>query len=173
MKTKLYRATISTPLGDMNAYAVDSGVVILQFADDKKSFEKELSEVMTHFDAELCDDERSEHLDLLAEELSAYFRGALTRFTVKLELCGTDFQRRTWLQLMEIPYAERWSYKQQAEAMGLPKSIRPMASANGRNRIAILIPCHRVVGSDGSLTGYSAGVERKRYLIDMENSVSR
>jgi len=85
---------------------------------------------------------------------------------------GTDFQKSVWKILQEIPYGETRSYKQQAIALGNPKAIRAVASANGHNRISIIIPCHRVIGSDGSLTGYGGGLHRKKWLLDFEKANS-
>ncbi|RVW02610.1 methylated-DNA--[protein]-cysteine S-methyltransferase [Rhodococcus spongiicola] len=102
-------------------------------------------------------------------QLAEYFRGERTGFTVPLAPDGTEFQRRVWAALRTIPYGTRWTYKQLAEHLGNPAAIRAVAAANGRNPISIIVPCHRVVGSDGSLTGYAGGLERKRYLLDLEN----
>ena len=103
-----------------------------------------------------------------AAQLAAYFAGRLTEFTLPLAPAGTQFQRRVWAGLREIPYGETWSYGQLASKIGNPTAARAVGLANGRNPIAVVIPCHRVIGSDGSLTGYGGGLDRKRYLLDLE-----
>lgn len=106
------------------------------------------------------------------EQLAAYFAGELTEFKLHLELSGTDFQRRVWAALQTIPYGETRSYGQIAEQIGSPGASRAVGLANGRNPIGIIIPCHRVIGSAGGLTGYGGGLDRKRTLLAMEKSNS-
>jgi methylated-DNA-[protein]-cysteine S-methyltransferase len=101
-------------------------------------------------------------------QLAEYFAGDRRKFDLPLRLEGTDFQRRVWQVLTEIPYGETWSYGQLAQRIGNPKGCRAVGLANGRNPISILVPCHRVIGADGSLTGYGGGVERKRWLLAHE-----
>jgi O-6-methylguanine DNA methyltransferase len=114
-----------------------------------------------------------EHNVALARELDAYFAGKLRQFTVPLDLRGTAFQLRVWQLLCEIPYGETRSYGQIAQALGNPKATRAVGQANGRNPIAIIVPCHRVIGSDGGLTGYGGGLHRKRALLDLESAALR
>jgi len=104
----------------------------------------------------------------LREQLEAYWAGDLREFTVPLRLEGTDFQRKVWQALQGIPYGETWSYGKLAAELGAPGASRAVGLANGRNPIGIVIPCHRVVGANGSLTGYGGGLERKRWLLDHE-----
>jgi methylated-DNA-[protein]-cysteine S-methyltransferase len=104
----------------------------------------------------------------VAEQLAAYFAGDLTEFTVALDVTGTDFQRRVWAALRLIPYGETWSYGELARHLGNPGASRAVGLANGRNPVGIIVPCHRVVGADGSLTGYAGGVDRKRLLLQLE-----
>lgn len=101
-------------------------------------------------------------------ELTAYLEGRLQRFTVPLDPIGTDFQRRVWDAVAAIPYGETATYRQIAERIGQPRAVRAVGAANGANPLAIIIPCHRVVGSDGSLTGYGGGLAVKRALLDLE-----
>lgn len=103
-----------------------------------------------------------------AEQLTAYFEGELTEFTVELRLAGTPFQRSVWEQLCLIPYGETRSYGQLAEALGNPQASRAVGLANGRNPVSIIVPCHRVIGASGSLTGYGGGLPRKQRLLDFE-----
>jgi len=107
-----------------------------------------------------------------ADQLDAYFAGELTRFDLPLAPRGSDFQRRVWMALQEIPYGETESYGELATRIGSPGAARAVGLANGKNPIGIVIPCHRVVGSNGSLTGYGGGLERKRALLDLELAVS-
>ncbi len=109
--------------------------------------------------------------DLFAEakeQLTAYFEGQLKEFTLELRLNGTPFQRSVWGQLSLIPYGETRSYGELAEALGNPKASRAVGLANGRNPIGIIVPCHRVIGANGSLTGYGGGLPRKQRLLDFE-----
>ncbi len=104
----------------------------------------------------------------VVEQLTAYFDGELTDFQVGLRLDGTPFQQRVWSALLEIPYGETRSYGQLAKRLGQPGASRAVGLANGRNPIAIIVPCHRVIGGDGSLTGYGGGIARKRTLLELE-----
>lgn len=113
--------------------------------------------------------ERDDHaLPAVREQLAAYFAGERTAFDVPLDGRGTAFQRRVWAALREIPYGETRTYGELAAAIGAPTASRAVGLANGRNPISIVVPCHRVVGAGGSLTGYAGGVERKRALLDLE-----
>ena len=105
-----------------------------------------------------------------ADQLAAYFAGRLTEFTLPVAPAGTPFQRRVWAGLQDIPYGETWSYGQLAGKIGNPAAVRAVGLANGRNPIAVVIPCHRVIGSDGSLTGYGGGLERKELLLRLEGA---
>ena len=108
-------------------------------------------------------------LDEAARQLDAYFGGELVDFDLPLDLVGTDFQSRCWLALATIPYGTTVSYGEQARRLGLgPASARAVGAANGQNPLPIVLPCHRVVGADGSLTGFGGGLERKRTLLDLE-----
>jgi methylated-DNA-[protein]-cysteine S-methyltransferase len=108
--------------------------------------------------------------DAVAEQLDAYFAGELTEFDVELDLRGTAFQQRCWAALLEIPYGETRSYGEQAMRIGQPTASRAVGLANGRNPVGIIVPCHRVIGTSGGLTGYGGGLDRKRHLLDLERS---
>jgi methylated-DNA-[protein]-cysteine S-methyltransferase len=112
-------------------------------------------------------------LPALQEQLAAYFARDLKEFQVRLAVTGTPFQQRVWAGLAQIPYGETWSYAELAEHIGSPTAVRAVGLANGRNPVSIVVPCHRVVGSDGSLTGYGGGLARKQLLLDLERGVSR
>jgi O-6-methylguanine DNA methyltransferase len=128
------------------------------------------SERLAHvFDAEL---EEGEHplLDRLQAELAEYFAGRRREFTVPLAVRGTPFQEKVWRALQRIPYGKTQSYLDIARRVGDTKASRPVGSANGRNRIAIVIPCHRVINAGGALGGYGGGLDRKRYLLKLEGA---
>lgn len=161
---------IETPLGEMIACATDKGICLLEFNNRKniegqfQKTEKELNNIIV--------EEDNIHFDLLKKELAAYFKRELNQFTVPLDLIGTEFQKKVWQALLTIPYGKTVSYLQQSEAMGNPLSIRAVANANGMNKIAIIVPCHRVIGSNGKLTGYAGGLEKKRWLLNMEKGIT-
>jgi AraC family transcriptional regulator of adaptative response/methylated-DNA-[protein]-cysteine methyltransferase len=112
------------------------------------------------------------HLSILATQLAAYFAGTRTTFTVPLHTPGTEFQQQVWRMLRDIPCGQVRSYAQQAAAIGRPTATRAVARANGDNRIAIVIPCHRVIGADGTLTGYGGQLWRKQWLLDHERRMA-
>jgi len=105
------------------------------------------------------------------KQIKEYFAGERFLFDIKLNLQGTDFQKRVWHQLLKIPFGETRSYKDIASAIGLPKASRAVGAANGKNPISIIVPCHRVIGSNGKLTGYAGGLKTKRYLLELEASI--
>jgi len=113
------------------------------------------------------------HLQNTVTQLQEYFEGTRTEFNLKLNLEGTEFQKRVWEQLQEIPFSKTVSYQAIANRLGDPKVIRAAASANGKNPIAIIIPCHRVIGKDGSLTGFGGGLHRKKWLLEHECPVKQ
>jgi AraC family transcriptional regulator of adaptative response/methylated-DNA-[protein]-cysteine methyltransferase len=113
---------------------------------------------------------RNDVLESLDEQLGEYFGGARPSFDLPLAMAGSDFQQLVWNGLLEIPWGETRSYARKAAAIGRPDAVRAVARANGQNAIAILVPCHRVVGADGSLTGYGGGLWRKQQLLDLERA---
>lgn len=157
---------IPTPLGPMYAGATDEGVCFIEFMN-RVHFEDELNGICKELNAVILPGE-NKHLQQLEQELNEYFDKKRTEFTVPLVLTGTAFQQSVWKMLQKIPYGKTWSYKQQAIELNNLPAIRAIAAANGQNKHAIIIPCHRVIGSDGSLTGYAAGVARKEWLLNLE-----
>lgn len=105
------------------------------------------------------------------QQLSEYLKGERKSFDLPLRMKGTDFQQRVWNALLKIPYGETRSYKQIAEAIGNPKAVRAVGMANNRNPLLIVVPCHRVIGADGKLVGYGAGIEKKEFLLRLEKSL--
>ncbi|MEG0697363.1 MAG: methylated-DNA--[protein]-cysteine S-methyltransferase, partial [Algoriella sp.] len=130
------------------------------------STEKQVKELESLGDILEKEDDFFEQLET---ELNDYFEGNLTQFTIPFDFIGTDFQKKVWNELIKIPFGETKSYKEQAIAVGDLLAIRAVANANGKNKIAILVPCHRVIGSDGSLTGYAGGKKRKQFLLELES----
>lgn len=110
--------------------------------------------------------------DDVVEQLDAYFAGERTAFAVRLHFDGTEFQQRVWRALLAIPFGETLTYGALAAQIGSPDAARAVGLANGHNPIGIIVPCHRVIGADGSLTGYGGGIDRKRHLLDHERAVS-
>ncbi|VVO41413.1 methylated-DNA--[protein]-cysteine S-methyltransferase [Pseudomonas fluorescens] len=114
--------------------------------------------------------EAGNQLDTVCRQLDEYFEGKRERFDVRLAPQGTAFQQRVWQALQEIPFGHTWSYAGLAEHIGNPKAVRAVGTANGANPISIIIPCHRVIGSNGTLTGYGGGLERKQALLQLEGA---
>jgi len=161
---------IETPLGEMIAGATEDGICILEFTD-RQTLNSELND-LTKLLKTTCEDGENKHIKTLRKQLKEYFAGKRKEFTVTLITPGTEFQNEVWGELKNIPYGSTRSYVEQATAINKPGSVRAVANANGMNRISIILPCHRVIGSDGSLTGYGGGLQRKRWLLDHEKKYS-
>ena len=157
---------LTSPLGPMFACATDKGVCLLDFTD-RKILEDEFKDLCKRLNAVILPG-TNKHLEVLQKQLVEYFDGIRKSFTVPLLYPSTEFRESVWAGLLKIPYGKTQTYKQQAEALSNPKAVRAVAAANGQNRISIVIPCHRVIGSDGSLTGYAGGLHRKKWLLDHE-----
>lgn len=149
--------TISSPIGELTVVERDGALVGLYMTDHKPA---------PHL--ETFGERDDDTLPQLDAQLGEYFAGERTSFDLPLAPTGTDFQQRVCAALRTIPYGETWSYGRLAEAVGQPGAARAVGLANGRNPISIVVPCHRVVGSSGKLTGYAGGVERKAFLLDLE-----
>jgi AraC family transcriptional regulator of adaptative response/methylated-DNA-[protein]-cysteine methyltransferase len=161
---------IETPLGEMVAGATDEGVCLLEF-HDRKILQSEYKDLQKLLDTTLEEGENKHH-KALKKQLKEYFDGKRKEFSVPLVIPGRPFQQSVWKELQKIPFGATRTYMEQAIALNSPESIRAVANANGMNRIAIIIPCHRVIGSDGHLTGYGGGLQRKKWLIDHEKKYS-
>jgi AraC family transcriptional regulator of adaptative response/methylated-DNA-[protein]-cysteine methyltransferase len=157
---------IETPLGEMVAGATEDGICLLEFTD-RRMLPTEYKDLTRLLKMKLGDGDNI-HLKSLRNQLNEYFDGNRREFSIPLVAPGTDFQEAVWKELMEIPYGTTRSYQDQANALNRPDSVRAVANANGMNRISIIIPCHRVIGSDGRLTGYGGGLKRKKWLLDHE-----
>jgi AraC family transcriptional regulator of adaptative response/methylated-DNA-[protein]-cysteine methyltransferase len=161
---------LETPLGTMFACAVEQGICLLEFTD-RKMLETELKTLAKKLNANIIQG-ANRHFEVLTKELEEYFAGKRKIFTVPLYTLGTEFQQLVWAELQKIPYGTTYSYKQQATLIAKTSAVRAVANANGMNRISIIIPCHRVIGEDGTLTGYGGGLSRKKWLLDFEKSVA-
>ena len=159
---------LTTPIGPMFVAATEHGICLLDFVD-RKSLETALKDLQQRLNAKIISGE-NDHIRQLKKELKAYFEGTRRTFDIKTETPGTDFQNQVWESLKDIEYGTTTSYQNQAERIKNPKAVRAVASANGHNRISIVIPCHRVIGKNGEMTGYGGGIERKKWLIAHERS---
>jgi AraC family transcriptional regulator of adaptative response/methylated-DNA-[protein]-cysteine methyltransferase len=162
----LYLAYMDTPLGLMRMGASDAGLCMFDFQGER-STGRVPARVEAYFSGAITEDEHP-LFAAVRQQVSAYFAGSLTQFALPLHFIGNDFQVGVWKGLLEIPYGQTISYKTQSVRLGNEQAIRAIASTNGENQIAIIAPCHRVIGSDGSLTGYGGGVHNKKWLLDHE-----
>ena len=159
---------ILTPLGPMLAGASEEGICLLEFVD-RRMLETQLKRVSRSLKAELIPGSNT-HLDKLDRQMKEYFEGNRKKFTIPLDIVGTSFQKKVWSVLQTIPYGSTRSYKEQAALIDNPNAVRAVARANGDNKISIVIPCHRVIGTSGKLVGYGGGLYRKKYLLDLESN---
>lgn len=164
----MFARWIETPLGSMLAISSDEGLCLLEFVD-RRMLETQLKVLRRRFGCAIVPGDNA-HLKKIAEELDRYFAGTLKRFTVPLVLRGTPFQMKVWKRLMAIPPGETLSYAQMAKDIGVKDAQRAVGKANGDNRLAIIIPCHRVIRSDGTLCGYGGGLWRKQWLLEHERA---
>ncbi|HEX2969936.1 MAG TPA: methylated-DNA--[protein]-cysteine S-methyltransferase [Bacteroidales bacterium] len=168
--TMLVYKDIESPLGRLTACSSSEGICFLSF-NGGITHDDGFKSIEDYFKLHAVRGTNN-HLENLENQLSGYFDGKLRQFTVPLDMAGTPFQKNVWNELLKIKYGSTCTYLEQSVALGNPKSIRAVAHANGSNRIAIVIPCHRVVGTDGGLTGYAAGMERKKWLLEHEKKHS-
>ena len=159
---------VETPIGAFVAGASERGIALFEFAD-RRMLERNVSAVRRRLGGPWLPGP-SPHLNRVESEIREYFAGVRREFDVPLDPQGTPFESLVWAELLRIPYGTTRSYADVARAIGRPGSVRAVARTNGANRIAILIPCHRVIGADGALTGYGGGVWRKRLLLDLERT---
>ncbi|GGG12095.1 bifunctional transcriptional activator/DNA repair enzyme AdaA [Pontibacter amylolyticus] len=157
---------LTTPLGPMIVCATEKGVCLLEFVD-RRMLETEFKDLQRLLGAPIVAGE-NEHIRQAGVEVDEYFAGSRKTFALSLDTPGTAFQNLVWEFLKQIPYGQTRSYQQQAELLGTPVAVRAVASANGFNRVALVIPCHRVIGKNGKLVGYGGGLERKQWLLEHE-----
>lgn len=159
---------LDSPMGPILVICDDHSLYMLEFTD-RKSMDRQMQALAKRTGRVILPG-RTVVTDQIETELTAYFAGHLKHFKTPLELSGTEFQKQTWRALISIPYGETRSYKDLATLVGNPKGFRAVANANGRNGLAIIIPCHRVIGSDGGLGGYAGGLGRKQKLLELERN---
>lgn len=159
----------ATPLGPMYAGASATGLCFLEFVD-RKMIDVQIEQLQKQMKARFVSG-KNELLDQVEQQLNEYFAAKRRDFKIALDIRGTDFQQQAWNALLKIPYGETRSYQQQADIIGKPKAVRAIASANAKNHIAIVIPCHRVIAKDGGLAGFGGGIWRKKYLLDLEGAI--
>jgi len=161
MNAALTTRVIDSPIGSLHAFATAAGLRALLWSAPPQA------------DEGLGAAQTADHdplLEAVAVQLAEYFCGERRAFDVPLDPVGTPFQREAWAELRTIPYGRTRSYAEQAAAIGRPRAVRAIGAANGRNPISIIVPCHRVIGSDGSLTGFAGGLDVKRFLLELESS---
>ncbi|MEZ4857261.1 MAG: methylated-DNA--[protein]-cysteine S-methyltransferase [Flavobacteriaceae bacterium] len=154
---KIYSTSITSPIGVLVLKGSKESLLSVSFCDVPKKKSKDIPQILVE----------------TMTQLTEYFEGKRTAFNLPLKPQGTPFQKKVWTQLQQIPYGKTSSYQEMANTLGDPKVIRAAAAANGKNPIAIIIPCHRVIGSDGSLTGYAGGLHRKKWLLQHESPLKQ
>jgi AraC family transcriptional regulator of adaptative response/methylated-DNA-[protein]-cysteine methyltransferase len=164
------KTRIETPIGEMVAGATKEGICLLEFSD-RKSLSSQIEEITALLETK-TEDGSNRHLRMLKKQLKEYFKGKRKEFSLHLLTPGSEFQQAVWKELLKIPYGSTRTYQEQADLLNNPGSVRAVAHANGSNRISIIIPCHRVIGSDGHLVGYGGGLKRKKWLLDHERKYS-
>jgi methylated-DNA-[protein]-cysteine S-methyltransferase len=162
----VFRKTIHSPLGDLLLVFNNTHLISLSFFDDAFLESK-------MFPVDHTKSQENSLFKEIEEQITAYFAGNLKKFNLPLYETGTPFQKEVWSQLRNIPFGETISYRTLAERLGDPKKIRAAASANGKNPIMLINPCHRVIGIDGQMVGYVGGIDRKRKLILHEQNISK
>ncbi|HWZ97001.1 MAG TPA: methylated-DNA--[protein]-cysteine S-methyltransferase [Candidatus Dormibacteraeota bacterium] len=159
---RIYYATMESPVGTLRLVGEETGLRTVWFVRGRKN---EAPAAEWREDAAFFVD--------VMRQLREYFAGALREFDIPLLMEGTEFQKRVWKMLQTIPYGETISYGELAKKIGDPKAVRAVGAANGQNPIPIIVPCHRVIGSDGSLTGFGGGIENKKKLLELESAQRR
>ncbi len=167
----LWSCRVATPLGEMLAVASSKGLCLLEFVG-QEGVGRELAQVESARGGPALEGGNA-LTDQTAGELAEYFAGCRTCFDVPLDLVGTTFQMEAWRVLLSIPYGQTRSYAEQARAIGRPGATRAVAAANRQNKVSIIVPCHRIIGSDGRLTGFGGGLPRKRALLDLESGAAQ
>ncbi len=157
---------LTTPLGPMIAGATDEGICLFDFSE-RRMMESIMKRIEQRMKSPLIPGHHT-YFDILNKQVEEYFNGTRKEFDLPLHLIGSDFQKKVWNALLQIPYGETRSYKQQSIAIDNLKAIRAVGTANGQNAIAIIVPCHRVIGDNGSLVGYGGGLPKKKWLLEHE-----
>ena len=166
MDKRVYYKEIKSPLGILLTGSTDNSLLFLQFKDNA-----DLNKIEKRFECVIQKQENHPFLDKVENQLKEYFQGKRREFDLNCTLIGTEFQKKCWKALSEIPYGETISYSKQSEMIGNPLAVRAVANANRLNPIAIIVPCHRVVGKNGKLTGYAGGIDKKEFLLKLEKAI--
>lgn len=166
----LITTSFQTPIGMMRVIADDDGICVFDF-QYRRMMDSIVERVKKYKNVGI-EEGTHPYIEQLIEQIGAYFSGTRKAFDLPLQLLGTEFQQRVWRGLMEVPYGMTRSYKQQSLFLGDEKAIRAVARANGENGIAIIIPCHRIIGTNGTLVGYGGGLHRKNWLLEHERKYS-
>ncbi len=166
----IYYGEVPTPLGNMQVGISEKGISMFEFPIEERiiSHKKKISEIYTETTSP-----PDKLLDTLTTQMDEFFEGKRTIFDLPIDLVGTEFQCQVWESLLEVPFGKTISYLELAQNLGNPKGVRAVAQANGQNRIPIIVPCHRIIASNGKLTGYSGGLWRKEILLSKENGQNR
>ncbi|MFQ3887619.1 MAG: methylated-DNA--[protein]-cysteine S-methyltransferase [Rickettsia conorii subsp. raoultii] len=162
----LKSAWLDTPLGSMLAISDTERLYLLDFVESK-GLEYKIKRLKINTKSAITED-RTRPIISIEEELKSYFSGTLQKFNTPIYLLGSKFQKLVWQELMNVPYGETRSYFTQAKLIGMERSYRAVANANGANKFAIIIPCHRIINNNGELGGYGSGLDRKKWLIEHE-----
>lgn len=163
--------TYPSPIGEMVAVFSPEGLRLLEFLGQPR-VDREMAQVEAAAGGPAVEGQNA-LTKQLGRELVEYFAGERRSFDIPLDLLGTPFQLQVWKALLEIPYGETWSYGREAHHIGRPTASRAVAAANGQNKVSIVVPCHRVIGGDGNLTGYGGGLPRKQFLLALEKESSQ
>ncbi len=162
----LKSAWLDTPLGSMLAISDTERLYLLDFVESK-GLEYKIKRLKINTKSAITED-RTRPIISIEEELKSYFSGTLQKFNTPIYLLGSEFQQLVWQELMNVPYGETRSYFTQAKLIGMERSYRAVANANGANKFVIIIPCHRIINNNGKLGGYGSGLDRKKWLIEHE-----
>jgi O-6-methylguanine DNA methyltransferase len=169
LKSKMVYRELKSPLGNMIAGATDQGVCFLEW-QDRGGVERIKQRIMKRYKLPLQEGS-NHHIDQLEKELNDYFAGELNKFSVPIAITGTEFEQKTWGQLLKIPYGQTRSYSQIAYLLGKANARRAVGRANGANYLSIVVPCHRVIEANGNLRGYGGKLWRKKYLLELEQGL--
>jgi methylated-DNA-[protein]-cysteine S-methyltransferase len=168
VSTRVYCTSFDSRIGRIYVASTDKGVCKLSVPrESRKDF---FDWLKAHFDPDAVTDNRAKNKDVI-DQLTRYFNGRLVKFTCTVDLMGTPFQVRVWKELTKIPYGTTITYKHLARKVMAPKAFQAVGRANGKNPLPIIVPCHRVIGSDGSLVGYGFGVKTKEFLLRLEGAL--
>ncbi|MDA8596621.1 methylated-DNA--[protein]-cysteine S-methyltransferase [Flavobacteriaceae bacterium] len=170
MKNQIELSSYASPVGSLLIGVYQSELILCDW-EYRRMRNQIDNRLMTSLEAEFSPKQKEHELfNEVKKQLEAYFSGSLQEFDLPLNLIGTSFQQEVWSQLQEIPFGKTRSYLDLSNELGNPKAIRAVASANGANAISIIVPCHRIIGSDGSLVGYAGGLAAKRRLLSLEGA---